>query len=60
MEEQDRIEKEKTKIQTLKKEVPKVFEYIDKHIVDSEKSITYDKIALNFKYNVEKEKSNDK
>jgi hypothetical protein len=57
MEEQNRLEKEKTKIQSLKKEIPQVFEYIHKNIVDFEKSITYDKIAMNIKYNVDVEKS---
>ena len=52
VEEHDRLEKERTKIQTLKDSYPKVFDYIDKNIVEFEKSITYDKIAENFKYTV--------
>ena len=52
VEEQDRLEKERTKIQTLKDSFPGVFDYIDKNIVEFEKSITYDKIAENYKYNV--------
>ena len=48
-EEQNRLEKERTKLQTLKSEFPQVFEYIDKNILDKEKNINYDSIALHYK-----------
>ena len=48
-EEQNRLEKERTKIQTLKLEFPQVFEFIDKNISDKEKNVNYDSIALNYK-----------
>jgi len=44
LEEQEKQNKEKTKIQRLKEDFPKLFGYIDKNIVNMERSITYDKI----------------
>ena len=48
-EEQNRLEKERTTLHTLKSEFPQVYEYIDKNILDKEKNINYDSIALHYK-----------
>jgi hypothetical protein len=48
-EEQEKQEKERTKIQTLKSHFPNVFEFINKEILPKEKSVTYDSISQHFK-----------
>ena len=49
MKEQEKIEKQKIIIETLKSDYPNLFDYIDKNIVDWEKSISYDSIAEEIK-----------
>jgi hypothetical protein len=55
--EQEKLEKQKIIIQTLKSDYPKLFDYIDENIVDFEKSISYDTISEEIKKN-ESQKSN--